>query len=53
MMLRVGSTRTEVNRGRHIIETETFSSFLGDLFGLFDKVVGAVNVVLGLANQWF
>ena len=53
MMLRAGSTGTEVNQGRHIIGTETFPRCQGDVFGLFHKVLGAVYMVWGLTNQGF
>ena len=52
MMLRAGSIGTEVNKA-DIIGTETFSRFQFDLPGLFHKVLGAGDVVWGLANQWF
>ena len=40
-------------QGRHIIGTEAFPSFQFEVFGLFNKVLGAVNVMWGLANQGF
>ena len=49
MILRAGSMGTEVEQGRHIIGTETFSRFQFEVFGLFNKVLGAVDVVWGLA----
>ena len=35
-------------QGRHIIGTETFSRFQFEVFGLFNKVLGAIYVVRGL-----
>ena len=38
-------------QGRHIIGTETFSRFQLDLLGLFNKVLGASNVVWGACQN--
>ena len=36
-------------QGRHIIGTEAFPSFQCEVFGLFNKVLGAIDVVWGFA----
>ena len=53
MMLRAVSTGTEVNRADSIIGTETFPRCQGHVSGLFNKILGAANMVWGLANQGF
>ena len=50
MILRAGSMGTEVNKADTSLELRHFSRFQFELLGLFNKVLGAVNVVWGLAN---
>ena len=44
---------TEVNRADTSTGTEAFPSFQFEVSGLFNKVLGAVDVMWGLANQGF
>ena len=53
MVLRAGSTVTEVNKADTLEEMRHSSGAKVMCLACSTKVLGGVNVVWGLANQWF